>query len=181
MINLKNFKIYVPSDDEKKSLVQSGVIFIESENNVDWYDALLKFSEDTVKIMYDNDGIICSFSQDASTLFPVGMNVAEVDSVPEGLNASGSWIFNGQAVAEKTLTSEDYQEKAEVQRQNRLAEANNTIADWRTELQLNIISDDDKASLIKWMAYIKAVKALDLTGVTNEADYNAIAWPEMVR
>ena len=72
----------------------------------------------------------------------------------------------------------DWQANAESQRQSLLGEATSTTADWRTELQLDIISDDDKASLVKWMAYTKALKALDLTGVTNEVGYKAIAWPD---
>lgn len=52
---------------------------------------------------------------------------------------------------------------------------NGTSAGWRTELQLDILSNDDKASLIKWMAYIKA---LDLSGVSVEAGFNAITWTD---
>ncbi|EFH1601619.1 tail fiber assembly protein, partial [Escherichia coli] len=46
------------------------------------------------------------------------------------------------------------------------------------ELELGTISDDDKARLTQWMEYIKAVKALDLSTVTDEASFNAINWPE---
>lgn len=72
----------------------------------------------------------------------------------------------------------DWSQKAESQRQNLLTAADDTIADWRTELQLDVISEDDKASLIKWMAYIKALKALDFSGVMDEAGYKAIEWPD---
>lgn len=71
----------------------------------------------------------------------------------------------------------DWKAKAESQRQSLLTSANTTIADWRTELQLDVISDEDKASLIKWMAYIKVLKALDFASVTDEAEYKAIEWP----
>ncbi len=63
----------------------------------------------------------------------------------------------------------DYQAKAETTRQKLLDAANSTIADWRTELALDEISDDDKASLTKWMAYIRALKTLDLSGVKDAA------------
>lgn len=71
----------------------------------------------------------------------------------------------------------DWGQKAESQRQSLLTAANDTIADWKIELQLDTISDEDKAFLIKWMAYIKAVKALDFSGATDEAGYKAIDWP----
>ena len=62
-------------------------------------------------------------------------------------------------------------EAAEQQKAALLAEAQTTISLWQTELQLGIISDEDKASLIAWMNYIKAVQAVD----TSKAP--KITWP----
>lgn len=61
--------------------------------------------------------------------------------------------------------------RAENQKQALLTEANDVTADWRTELALGIISDDDKASLTTWMQYIKAVKAVNTSTAPD------IAWP----
>lgn len=61
---------------------------------------------------------------------------------------------------------------AEQQKAALLAEAQATISLWQTELQLGIISDDDKASLIAWMNYIKAVQAVDTSTAPD------INWPE---
>lgn len=72
----------------------------------------------------------------------------------------------------------DWQDRAESQRQSLLTAANAATADWRTELQLDIISEEDKAILIEWMAYIKTLKALDFSGVGDEAEYNSIVWPK---
>ncbi|MFU9425670.1 tail fiber assembly protein [Klebsiella pneumoniae] len=63
-------------------------------------------------------------------------------------------------------------EAAEQQKAALLLEAQATISLWQTELQLGIISDDDKASLIIWMNYIKAVQAVDTSKVPD------ISWPE---
>jgi hypothetical protein len=52
-------------------------------------------------------------------------------------------------------------EAAEQQKAALLLEAQATISLWQTELQLGIISDEDKASLIAWMNYIKTVQAVD--------------------
>ncbi|HAV8470759.1 TPA: tail fiber assembly protein, partial [Escherichia coli] len=43
---------------------------------------------------------------------------------------------------------------------------------WQTELQLGIISDDDKASLINWLSYIKDIQAVDTSSAPD------INWPE---
>lgn len=60
---------------------------------------------------------------------------------------------------------------AEQQKAALLAEAQATISLWQTELQLGIISDEDKASLIAWMNYIKAVQAVDTSTAPD------INWP----
>ncbi|CAM4016758.1 MULTISPECIES: tail fiber assembly protein [Lelliottia] len=63
-------------------------------------------------------------------------------------------------------------EAADQQKAALLAEAQATISLWQTELQLGIISDEDKASLIGWMNYIKAVQAVDTSTAPD------INWPE---
>ncbi|MBD8144605.1 tail fiber assembly protein [Pantoea agglomerans] len=52
-------------------------------------------------------------------------------------------------------------EAAEQQKASLLAEAQTIISFWQMELQLGIISDEDRASLISWMKYIRAVQAVD--------------------
>lgn len=63
-------------------------------------------------------------------------------------------------------------EAAEQQKAALLLEAQATISLWQTELQLGIISDEDKVSLIAWMNYIKAVQAVDTSKAPD------ITWPE---
>lgn len=69
-------------------------------------------------------------------------------------------------------TSEQLIQVAEQQKSALLAEAQNTISLWQTELQLGIISDDDKASLITWMKYIQALNAVDTSTAPD------IEWPD---
>ncbi|ECY4825585.1 tail fiber assembly protein, partial [Salmonella enterica subsp. enterica serovar Lindern] len=115
-----------------------------------------------------------SVSEDVSRLYPAGFSVVETDALPDGCDISGNWRFVDGAVSPVPV---DYPKKAESQRQRLLDDAADITEDWRTDLQLEIISDEDKASLVKWMTYIKKLKALDLSGVKDETDYNAIKWP----
>ena len=57
--------------------------------------------------------------------------------------------------------------EADAQKSALLDEANVITADWRTELALGIISDNDKAKLVAWMKYIRAVKASDTSAAPN--------------
>ncbi|MFC2858652.1 tail fiber assembly protein [Citrobacter farmeri] len=61
---------------------------------------------------------------------------------------------------------------AEEQKKALLLEAQATISLWQTELQLGLISDEDKASLIAWMNYIKAVQEVDTSKAPD------ITWPD---
>ena len=76
----------------------------------------------------------------------------------------------------KWVTDTDAQHAADVEAADQqkaalLTEAQETISFWQTELQLGIISDEDKASLIAWMNYIKAVQAVDKSKAPD------ITWP----
>lgn len=58
------------------------------------------------------------------------------------------------------------------QKSTLISEANGVTQAWQTQLLLGIITDEDKASLTKWMKYIQAVQATDLTDAPD------ISWPE---
>lgn len=58
---------------------------------------------------------------------------------------------------------------AEIERTALLSEADNVMRDWRDELALGLISDEDKAKLTIWLEYKKQVKAVDIT--------TAYRWP----
>lgn len=60
---------------------------------------------------------------------------------------------------------------AESKRTSLLSAAQGAISIWQTELTLGIITDDDKTSLINWLAYIKALKVVDCSSAPN------ISWP----
>lgn len=65
----------------------------------------------------------------------------------------------------------DYRAVAEDKRSQLLSQANVITADWRTELALGMLSEDDEARLKEWMLYIKAVKVIDVSGAPD------IDWP----
>lgn len=59
---------------------------------------------------------------------------------------------------------------AATKKQQLLDTAQSTISLWQSELLLGTISDADKASLTLWIAYIKAVQAVDTTKLP-------VTWP----
>lgn len=81
---------------------------------------------------------------------------------------SNSWEMTAAAVTQK---ASDEVAAAENYRSKLISFAKDTISVWQTELLLGTISDDDKASLTEWMAYIKALQVVDTS------DPESITWP----
>ncbi|MEN4562317.1 tail fiber assembly protein [Pantoea agglomerans] len=109
----------------------------------------------------------------------IAVSAADYENLLQGQSAGR--IITTDSDGQPILTDPviDWQERAEQQRKNHIATANETTADWRTELQLGVISDDEKSALVIWMAYIRALKSLDLSAVDSEAAFDAVEWPAM--
>ncbi len=190
--DIKNFRLIdAPVNrDKTQTEINIGAYFLESDDGQDWYECQSLFSDDTAKIMYDHEGVIWGVvnkpvpqrgnTYSVSMLWPVNMSVAEIDAAdcPDDCRGDGSWLYRDGKVLPVPV---DYQAKAETTRQKLLNDADNAIKDWRTELTLGIISDENKATLIMWMNYINVLKSLDLTGVSDEATFTAIRWPSLPR
>lgn len=69
-------------------------------------------------------------------------------------------------------TREELIKDAENERQRLLANADKIMIDWRTELMLGEISDDNRDKLSAWLAYKNQVKAVDVT-----TDPEHVIWP----
>ncbi|ECD3968769.1 tail fiber assembly protein [Salmonella enterica subsp. enterica] len=145
---------------------------LRDEEGREWYSSQALFSAETVKVMYDSANIVRAITTDISTLYPHLHSVAEVDKIPEETDIYGGWIYSDGEVIKKPLSHDEIVTQADYIKSSLLDEASAAISLWQTELQLGIISDEDKDSLIAWVNYIKAVQAVD----TSKAP--EITWPE---
>lgn len=180
MMIMRNLTAYTPENNPYAG-ASVDVAFCRDSAGRDWYESQKLFASDTLKVCYASNGVIVQYAYDVSALTPLGQSVAEVkDFTPEdGTNLTdGTWVFNGTGIVKRTYSAEEIQQRAERQRQKLITTATGTISLWQSELLLGTIADDDKASLVKWIAYIKALQAPDFTGITDEASYNTIEWPE---
>ena len=80
---------------------------------------------------------------------------------------SGEWLLYSD-----TITAEEKIAQAESTKASLLVSARETINEWQSELTLGTIEDDDKALLIEWLAYIKALKSVDTSTAPD------ITWPD---
>lgn len=170
MITLKNFQIY-------KSTLHSGssVLFLKDESGLDWYESQAGFSEETLKFVYDSNGIIISFDYDVSKLWPVGHSVAEISAseVPAGLDISGGWVFDGKVITTRVYSSAEYVLQAEAERESSMALAAAAIAPLQDAVDIGDATDEERASLQGWKKYRVALNRLDLTAAPD------IQWPEI--
>lgn len=177
MNNFKNFISYTPGED-KAELIEAGVVFLQDENGNDWYECQKQFSENTVKVVYDSNNIIVSISNDVSTLWPVGASVAETESLPDGVDINGNWIFDGQKVVERTQSADELKALAESRRESLLNSARQQLVISQTKLlRGRVLSDAEQTALDAWLDYIDELNALDFTDIADKADFDAIVWP----
>lgn len=170
-MELRNVSRYYPEDMPYGKDIQ----YFRSEDGRDFYESLDKFTKKYKLCIHPESGVIYSMAEDVSRLYPAGFTIVEVDELPEGFGIEASWYYKDGEVLPVPV---DYSRLAEKKRQSLLNEAKDITSDWKTELELGTISDDDKVRLTQWMEYIKTVKALDLSQVSDKSSFDLIQWPE---
>ncbi|WP_333013039.1 tail fiber assembly protein [Kluyvera sichuanensis] len=80
---------------------------------------------------------------------------------------TGEWVADAPYIR----THADDVNDAEAVRNQLKAEAEEIISGWVLDLNLGLISDEDKQKLIAWRLYVKALDALDLDTAPD------IEWP----
>ncbi|HCD1105736.1 TPA: tail fiber assembly protein [Morganella morganii] len=90
------------------------------------------------------------------------------------LNVDATEISRNEALKllKPIMTREQLVVQAEYEKQSRVTEANQKTQLWQTQLMLDIITDEDKASLTEWMLYVQKVQAVDTSAAPD------ILWPE---
>ena len=114
------------------------------------------------------------------TVYSTADGTAQVISQPGGYPADTTLLkpatafdtWNGKKwVTDKAAQQAALVKIADAEKSRRIAAANSTSQAWQTQLMLGIITDDDKATLVKWMTYIQALQAVDASTAPD------LAWP----
>lgn len=167
MMMLKNFSQYEP---EYKQVLFDAV-FLESEDGLDWYYHMSRFQSDTLKVCFDKNNIIRSFSYQVDKLFPLGMSVSEVNKsdVPEGLNINGEWMFFEGGIIPVPF---DYIKEAEKKRTDLMKGVSEQIDLLVSAEDDGDITDEEKSILARLREYRSALRRLDLSKAPD------VQWPE---
>lgn len=175
-------KVYGPfslredlTENETALATVHGIAFICDEAGNDWYTLQKKFSSDTLKIIFDENGLINSASNDVSKLWPLSYSVAEVDTIPDTFNAGflgGLWVFDGKKITPRIHTTAELVSQANATRAELLAKATLKIAPLQDAVDIDDPTDAELASLKAWKQFRVALNRLDLSTAPD------IIWPE---
>ncbi|MGK0742877.1 tail fiber assembly protein [Yokenella regensburgei] len=184
MVVIKNFREVEATPEQIDLFATSGFIpkFLRSEDGQDWYECQSQFSDHTVKIMFDSNGIVRSVVDKpvpqrgnvlaVSMFFPINMSVAEISApLPDGFSIWGEWVFDGESVVPRILTPEELAAVAEMKKQQLQDEADTAIARLQRAVKLNMATDEEKVRLTEWEKYSVLLSRI------NPEDAPKVAWP----
>ncbi|KMJ44005.1 tail fiber assembly protein [Xenorhabdus khoisanae] len=173
MLHLKNFSRYSPdTDEEKKIELEFQAIFYRSENGDDWYKDLLLFKEETYKIKYDTNNVICSISKKASTICPEAGSVVELEYLPDDVDISGNWQYINGDIVQRKYEKNELIIQAKKKKQELLSEANFIILPLQDAVDLAIETEQEMTALTEWKSYRVMINRIDCSFAPD------IKWPK---
>ncbi|WP_417633243.1 tail fiber assembly protein [Citrobacter freundii] len=164
MQHLKNLKIYSPDDEYSLFLMKEhSAEFFISEDGRDWYESQADFSPDTLKIAYDEAGIIRSISKDVSSIYPRGFSVVEVGitEANKSVDIFGGWVFDNGEIKQRQYSQEELREQAEAKKTELLSVATETIAPLQDAVDEGIATAEEITTLSEWKRYRVKVMRVD--------------------
>lgn len=170
---LKNIRPYIPDNP----IHGNEIVYFQSEDGLDFYDNMDKFKKKYKFCIDPKTNIIYSFGEDIDRLFVDGFTIVEADEIPEGFGIEGTHYFDMCDNKVKAIPI-DYVALANNQRNKLIEIARTNSSDLKAELDLGIISEEDKEKLKEYMIYIKTLKGLDLNYVKNKSLLESINWPK---
>ncbi|WP_410743612.1 tail fiber assembly protein [Citrobacter meridianamericanus] len=167
------FTPYTPDTTDRPRIIDGqNVMFLQDDKGNDWYDVIELFDESkTLKIGYDDDGRVRTFTTNIHALFPVNLSVVELPATKANLRVTlgDDWFYKDG----KLQQIRNYLADAEAERGNRMAEVTTRI-DWLEDAQKDgDISSDEETELATLRAYRTALRRLDLSTAPD------INWPEV--
>lgn len=173
MQSFGKFTPYTPDTTDRPKIIDGqNVLFLQDDKGNDWYDVIKLFDESkTLKIGYDDDGRVRTFTTNIHAFFPVNMSVVELPATKANLRVTlgDDWFYKDG----KLQQIRNHLADAEAERDSRMAEVTTRI-DWLEDAQKDgDISSDEETELATLRAYRTALRRLDLSTAPD------INWPEV--
>ncbi|HCJ7758110.1 TPA: tail fiber assembly protein [Citrobacter freundii] len=179
MQNFGKFTPYTPDNTDRPQIINGqNVMFLQDDKGNDWYDVIRLFDEsETLKIGYDDDGCVRTFTTNIHAFFPANLSVVELAATKDNLRVTlgGDWFYKDG----KLQQIRDYQFLAGTERDNRMDVATSRI-NWLEDAKKDgDISVDEETELTALRTYRTRLRRLDLSNINDKTSYDAILWPEV--
>lgn len=147
------------------------------EQGFDWFEVASKL-RGTVFIAFDPaTGTILQIADsrlpdtDALSLHPAGVSIVGLDSIPDGCNIDGGWLYTqtGEIIRNHAFDVKQAQREL-LRRQN---QANSIILPLERAVKYGLATDEEKARLEAWERYSIALSRIDLSTAPD------VDWPEI--
>lgn len=179
MQSFGKFTSYTPDTTDRPQIIDGqSVMFLRDEKGNDWYDVVELFDESTtLKIGYDDEGRVRTFTTNIHAFFPVDLSVVELPATEANLRVTlgDDWFYRDGELQQ----IRDYQAIATAERDSRMTEAATRI-NWLEDAQKDgDISEQEEAELAALRSYRSELRRLSLDNITDEEAFRAINWPEI--
>lgn len=173
MQSFGKFIPYTPDTTNRPKVIDGqNVLFLQDDKGNDWYDVTELFDESkTLKIGYDDDGRVRTFTTNIHALFPVNLSVVELSATKANLRVTlgDDWFYKDG----KLQQIRDHLADAEMERNSRMTEATARI-NWLEDAQKDSdISAREEAELAELRIYRTALRRLELSTAPK------INWPDV--
>lgn len=153
----------------------NSIQFLVSESGLDWYECQKLFSDDTIKIMYDGSGCICSVvdapvpqrgnTYAVSMFYPINMSVAEVAvaDYPEAVTLDGTWFFDGSTITQSAEIIQARMLQANTAAyKSRMSDATSQLQSLQVLIDAGVATVDDETTGMAIRDYIAELRKVDL-------------------
>ncbi|MDS1619848.1 tail fiber assembly protein [Escherichia coli] len=164
MQHLKNIVAGEPQTEEQRELTKKlGIVWLYDEKGKNWYEEQKNFQADTLKVAYDQNGIIRIIDRDVSAINPAGLSVVELKDTEENTRAdiSGAWMFKDGKIIERIYTPEELKQQAERKKAALQEEAESTITLLERTVRLNMAEGNEQEQLEAWERYSVTLSRVD--------------------
>ncbi|MDM3051005.1 tail fiber assembly protein [Citrobacter sp. CK183] len=153
---------------------EHGAEFFISDDGRDWYKSQSDFLPDTLKVAYDEAGIIRCISNDVSTIYPRDFSIVEVKTTSKNKMAdiSGEWVFKDGKIQPRQYSQNELIEQAETKKAELLSAAAAAIAPLQDAVDIGMATNEETALLLEWKKYRVQVNRVDTSTAPG------IEWPE---
>ncbi|EHC5956148.1 tail fiber assembly protein [Salmonella enterica] len=168
-MKLINLQRYIPDE----LFLGDGIQYFIDATGKDWYKSLPKFTKKYSLAIENDTGVIRSISEDASRIYPGGLTVVDVDSIPDGCDIFGGWVFDGKKVVPRAYAPEELQRQAEAKKKTLNDYAEAAIAPLLRAVKLGMATDSETLLLTEWEKYSVLLSRIDTSKPLE------IVWPEI--